>query len=343
MIKQQQNFSQKMLDWHHKHGRKNLPWQGQNPYHVWISEIMLQQTQVSKVKDYFKNFVDKFPTLKHLAKADVEHVLANWSGLGYYNRARNLHKAAQKCFKQHGGKLPSDLKKLMDLPGIGKTTAGAILSLSMNKPFAILDGNVKRVLSRVFAVSDEKISALDKKLWALSEQLVSQDNPKDYNQSLMDLGSMVCKRVRPVCHDCPLKDDCLAYNRDEIALYPQTKKRTKKVNITFYALMVLDQQKVFLQQRAAQGIWPELWFLPTFDHIDELNEACSELRLTMVAEFAVEHILTHRIFDIRVTYAKGSSTGPISGQWIDVADLNSKPHPSALQKILQRFEINAIK
>ncbi len=342
MTNQQQTFSQKMLDWHCEYGRKNLPWQGQNPYYVWISEIMLQQTQVSKVKDYFKNFIHKFPTLTQLAKADVADVLASWSGLGYYNRARNLHKTAQTCLRKYEGNLPSDLKSLMDLPGIGKTTAGAILSLSMNKPYAILDGNVKRVLSRVFAVRNEKISALDKKLWNLSEQLVSQDNPKDYNQSLMDLGSMICKRAQPKCYDCPLIDDCLAYKRNEIALYPQAKKQTKKIKKTIYALMVLDQEKVFLQQRENHGIWPQLWFLPTFDQLDELNQSCKNLPLTAVAEFSVEHILTHRIFDIQVTYASGKSTGFITGQWFEIADLDSTPHPSALQKILQRFEPHAL-
>ena len=337
MKKTHQSFSEKMLNWHAKRGRKHLPWQGKNPYHVWISEIMLQQTQVSKVVVYFENFMNKFPSLKHLAKADISEVLASWSGLGYYNRAKNLHKTAQVCVEIHEAALPLDLKSLMDLPGIGKTTAGAILSLSKNMPYAILDGNVKRVLSRVFAVSDKKLSALEKKLWALTESLVSQTNPKDYNQSLMDLGSMVCKRAKPLCPDCPVSDQCLAYQKNEIALYPQAKNKIRKVDIALHALMIIDGDQVFLQKRDTAGIWPDLWFLPCYDNKQELIDICKELPLTMVAEFSVQHILTHRIFDIRVTYAHGVSTKNIEGHWYERSSLQNVPHPSALTKVLNHF------
>ena len=334
MIDNQAMFSNKMLQWHEEYGRKNLPWQGQNPYYVWISEIMLQQTQVKKVILYFNNFMKQFPTLEKLSQADIQQVLSCWSGLGYYNRAKNLHNSAKICAKEHANELPIQFEQLLSLPGIGKTTAGAILSLSLNLPYAILDGNVKRVISRVFTVSHEKPAVLNKKLWEIVDQLLPKDQAKDYNQSLMDLGSMVCKRSKPLCSACPLAEICKAYQLDQINRYPQAKTKTRQLNKTLHALMIRNQGEIFLQQRPANGIWPQLWFLPTFENRQELLQECEKLDTTEVDKLSIEHILTHRIFDIQVTCVN-SSNNTMAGKWQKIEDIKLLPHPTALIKIIE--------
>ncbi|MBL4773060.1 MAG: A/G-specific adenine glycosylase [Alcanivoracaceae bacterium] len=344
----------KILDWFEKHGRKNLPWQGKNLYHVWISEIMLQQTQVSKVIDYFNNFITKFPSLRLLALADIQEVLACWSGLGYYNRARNLHKTAQICAREHKGKLPKELLKLIELPGIGRTTAGAILSLAENLSYPILDGNVKRVMSRAFAISADKNSVLDKKLWKIATELVPQNSAKKYNQALMDLGSMVCTRSKPLCQQCPLMKQCSAYQLNQVDLYPQKKVKTKQIEKIYHALMLVNNNKVFLQQREAEGIWPLLWFLPLFDS-EEAMLSVKQLRINnkiKISNFAITHVLTHRKLDLRVFCINSLDANfdfkidklkNNKGQWIELSEFKRLPHPTALTKIIQYYQTKVIK
>ncbi|MEB3330796.1 MAG: A/G-specific adenine glycosylase, partial [Candidatus Sericytochromatia bacterium] len=203
-------FEQLVLRWFERHGRKHLPWQqNPTPYQVWISEIMLQQTQVGTVIDYYQRFMARFPTLPDLAKAPQNHVLAHWSGLGYYARARNLHRCAQLVLSHHQGQLPQALDDLIALPGIGRSTAGAIRSLGHHLPAAILDGNVKRVLSRVYRVDGaaDQSSTL-KGLWALSEQLTPTENTAAFNQAMMDIGALICTAKNPSCSSCPLQSLC---------------------------------------------------------------------------------------------------------------------------------------
>jgi len=202
-------FQSRLLDWHKQHGRTTLPWQKNiNPYRVWISEIMLQQTQVTTVIPYYQRFIKSFPTIKKLASAPLDDVLAHWSGLGYYARARNLHRAAQIIVDQGW---PDTVEGLSELPGIGRSTAGAILSFAMNTRAPILDGNVKRVLTRAYAIEGwAGNTAVTQQLWALAETLTPKKNIATYTQAIMDLGSLVCTRTKPKCHDCPMHNHCLA-------------------------------------------------------------------------------------------------------------------------------------
>ena len=329
---QQQAFAQQVVSWYQHSGRKNLPWQKRNPYYVWLSEIMLQQTQVVKVIDYFNRFIVRFPTLKDMAMSKQQEVLALWSGLGYYNRARNLHKAAGLCVQKHHGELPQNLSDLIALPGIGRSTAGAILSLAFDQPVSILDGNVKRVFSRHFMVDgDPTKAATQKALWGLADAHMSQSNPRDYNQALMDIGATVCSRNNPDCKRCPVMTSCAANSQDQIAHYPWPKKAVKKQTVEMYPLLQIRQGQVFLCQRPADGIWPQLWFLP-------MQQAGTDV--LNAAAFTVEHILTHRrlLLNVIVETTDRQAQKHESGCWVDIDKLSDYPHPVALQKILQIYE-----
>lgn len=274
------DFQQNILKWFDHHGRKDLPWQ-QTPtsYRVWISEIMLQQTQVSVVKSYYPGFMQRFPDITTLANARQDEVLALWSGLGYYSRARNLHKAAQIIRDQHQGRFPESPGELEALPGIGKSTAGAILSLALQQPAAILDGNVKRVLARCFAIAGwpGKSSVL-KELWSLSERLTSTTRPRDYNQAMMDLGATLCSRSNPNCLQCPLQQDCLACSQQQQHLYPGKKTAKKIPHRHIQMLLIRDAAgRVLLEKRPQTGIWAGLWSLPEAAAGDEADSACHQL------------------------------------------------------------------
>lgn len=322
------DFSNSVLEWYHKYGRKNLPWQTDNPYHVWVSEVMLQQTQVVKVIDYFNRFIQQFPSLKALASAQEQQVLAMWSGLGYYNRARYLHRAANICCDRFSGVLPSELNDLMGLPGIGRSTAGAIMSLAYNKPVSILDGNVKRFFSRCFTVngSPNQGSTL-KKLWVLADRYISDQQPKQYNQALMDIGSMVCTRRQPKCDVCPVQSVCFAYKKDVVNQYPQPRKSVTKKNMQLSISLTIHNNKIYLIQRDSAGIWPELWFLPAFECTDR------------PADMVVQHILTHRNLLLEVYIVNYENMKESSyGCWINIDNLKNYPHPVALNKILRNYE-----
>ncbi len=259
-------LSKKLIPWQQKKGRHDLPWQQDpTPYRVWVSEIMLQQTQVETVKAYYLRFMQHLPRLQDLAASSEETVLQLWTGLGYYARARHLHRAAQIITDQWGGVIPADLEMLMALPGIGRSTAGAILSLGMKKSAVILDGNVKRVLSRVYAIAawpgDSKI---EQQLWALAHTHTPKTNAPIYNQALMDLGATVCTRRSPQCSVCPLRTICLAYRQQQQAHIPYPKpKRTLPLVEGF--MLVLWHEKnnaVLLEKRPAPGIWGGLWCFP---------------------------------------------------------------------------------
>ncbi len=262
-------FSEKLLAWFDQHGRKDLPWQKDiNPYRVWVSEIMLQQTQVKTVIPYYEKFMASFPDVEALANADQDTVLKHWSGLGYYARARNMHKAAKMICSDFSGEFPDDLEAMQSLSGIGRSTAAAILSIASNQPQAILDGNVKRVLSRVFAVEGwPGKSEVLKKLWVLAEQTIPKSRNADYTQAIMDLGATLCTRSKPRCEDCPLKADCLAFRQGKQTDYPG--KKPKKVMPEKQTVMLIiknEQQEVFMQKRPPVGIWGGLWCFPQFDN-----------------------------------------------------------------------------
>ena len=268
------SFSQKVLQWFDAHGRKNLPWQKNiNPYRVWISEVMLQQTQVMRVIPYFENFITYFPTVIELATADQDDVLHLWSGLGYYNRARNLHKAARIIKNKFNGALPQSVKKLTDLPGISLSTAGAIASISMGIRTPILDSNVKRVLARYKAVSGLLGKAdTEKQLWQISEECTPYERISDYTQVMMDLGAMICTKTNPSCMLCPLQNDCKAHCSGQETLYPQFRPKKDKPEKFIKMLMVLNQyDEVLLEKRPSAGIWGGLWSFPEIPVDEELS------------------------------------------------------------------------
>jgi len=268
-------FQQHILAWFERQGRKDLPWQQDiTPYRVWLSETMLQQTQVATVIPYFNAFVEKFPTLDSLAQAPVDDVLHRWSGLGYYARAHNLHKTAQLIAEQ--GHFPESLDELMALPGIGLSTAGAILSIAFKKSHPILDGNVKRVLARFKAVSGwPGNSQVNKALWAISAQLTPVDRVAEYTQAMMDLGATICTRSKPACGDCPLESHCLARITGTVSVLP-TPKPAKILPVKQRILLLLSSNlnRILLEKRPPTGIWGGLWSLPEFDSVESAHDWC---------------------------------------------------------------------
>lgn len=262
---QRRAFANKVLDWFDEHGRKHLPWQqNPTPYRVWVSEIMLQQTQVATAIPYYEKFMQRFPDVEALATAPLDDVLAHWSGLGYYARARNLHKCAMKVVEQHDGDLPGSIAELEALPGIGRSTAGAILSLSRGMPEPILDGNVKRVLARCFAVEGwpGNKPVMDA-LWRISEQVTPTKRTGPFNQAMMDLGATLCTRSKPACDRCPLVKRCEACAHGNQLNYPGKKpKKILPVRSTTMLVCKNKQGKVLLIQRPPTGIWGGLWSFP---------------------------------------------------------------------------------
>lgn len=265
---QSKQFSTKILTWFDLHGRHNLPWQLKpNAYRVWLSEIMLQQTQVVTVIAYYQRFLQKFPTIQSLADASVDDVLALWAGLGYYARARNLHKTAQLVCREWKGEFPNSIDDMQSLPGIGRSTAAAILTFAKQQSHAILDGNVKRVIARHYEVDGwYGTSATLKELWRLSEILTPNKKTAEFNQAMMDMGATVCTRAKPQCSTCCINGTCLAYKNKSWSQYPNAKPKKKNPLKQAYLVMLKQNDSVYLEKRPASGIWGGLWSLPEFDN-----------------------------------------------------------------------------
>jgi len=262
----------RLLAWFERHGRRNLPWQRDpTPYRVWASEIMLQQTQVSTVVPYFERFMEHFPDVQSLAAAPVDEVLHLWSGLGYYARARNMHAAAKRMVADFGGEFPATVEQAMGLPGVGRSTAGAILALSRGERHPILDGNVRRVLARCFAVEGwPGERAVDTRLWDLSEACTPHEHVDRYTQAIMDLGATVCTRSKPACAPCPLGPVCVAKAKELQASLPTPRpvKRDRPLRKVYMLVAVDRERSVLLEQRPASGVWGGLWSCPEFADVD---------------------------------------------------------------------------
>ncbi len=304
-------FSRWLLTWYDGYGRKSLPWHHDvTPYRVWVSEIMLQQTQVATVIDYYQRFMAQFPNVMVLADADLDAVLHQWSGLGYYARGRNLHKAAQLIRDQYTGVFPLQFEQLLELPGIGRSTAGAILAFSTGERQVILDGNVKRVLCRYHAVDGwPGRAAVSKQLWQLADQHTPQRRVAEYTQAIMDLGATCCTRSNPRCESCPLRSECRAYRQGETKRYPFSKPR-KTVPIRAAALLLLlnESGDVLLQQRPPMGVWGGLWSLPELPQGAAVNDWCQnhlgcQVDLIEVGE-AFRHTFSHFHLDITPHYLR---------------------------------------
>ena len=271
------DFARRVLAWFDRHGRRDLPWQQEpNPYRVWVSEIMLQQTQVATVIPYFERFMSRFPTIGALAHARVDEVMALWAGLGYYARARNLHQAARLLQERNGGRFPLTLAEVQELPGVGRSTAGAILSLACGHCHPILDGNVKRVLCRHRLIDGWPGQAIvQERLWALAEGLTPAERTGAYNQAMMDLGATLCTRNRPGCDRCPLMTDCLASAQGEVMAYPRPRPPRTLPRRTVQFLLLCNQRgEWLLERRPPAGIWGGLWSLPECAEDEQPAEWC---------------------------------------------------------------------
>ncbi|MDD5228228.1 MAG: A/G-specific adenine glycosylase [Methylococcales bacterium] len=310
------DFAAALLTWFNTHGRKDLPWQhDKSPYRVWLSEIMLQQTQVATVIPYFQAFIAQFPTIEILAAAPLDDVLLRWAGLGYYARARNLHNAAQAIVKL--GYFPNTLPELLALSGIGKSTAGAILSIAFKQSQPILDGNVKRVLARFYAVSGwTGLGDVEKKLWAMSEKITPIEGCDDYTQAIMDLGATLCTRRNPRCVDCPMSTACVAFSTQTIDNYPSPKPpKTLPVKKIIFLMIHNEQQQIWLEQRPMKGIWGGLWSLPEVEMLADAENWCDEQHFTIQSQRILatqRHTFSHYHLDytplqLEVKSAKNSN------------------------------------
>ncbi len=269
------DFAARVLRWYDDHGRRDLPWQNTgDAYRVWISEIMLQQTQVQTVIPYYTRFMHRFPDVLTLAGAELDEVLQHWSGLGYYARARNLHHAAEIIRDEHHGRFPSTIEAVSELPGIGRSTAGAILALTHGQRHPILDGNVKRVLARHAAIEGwPGRTAVAKQLWQLAEARTPVARVGDYTQAMMDLGATLCTRSKAACASCPVNGDCVAFSRGEVQRFPERKpKKAKPLREATMVLAVADGA-VYLERRPASGIWGGLW---SFPEVSDVGGWCAQ-------------------------------------------------------------------
>ena len=333
-------FARHMVDWQRQHGRQSLPWQNtRDPYRVWLSEIMLQQTQVSTVLDYFARFLERFPDVAALATAEQDDVLALWSGLGYYSRARNMHRCAQDVMTRFGGAFPQDAQALQTLPGIGRSTAAAIAAFCFHERVAILDGNVKRVLSRVLGYADDlAVAKNEKRLWDIAQELLpgqSEDMPR-YTQSLMDLGATVCLPRKVQCESCPVSAMCQAKAKGAPLAYPVKTRKLKRSSATLWLLWAVNAQgQVWLQKRPDKGIWAGLFSLPVFDTEDQLLAAWPQARGAHYIE-PWKHVLTHRdlhLHPVRLTGAARQSPD-CDGQWVDAAAWPELGLPAPIRTLL---------
>jgi A/G-specific adenine glycosylase len=343
-------FNQLVVNWFKKHGRKDLPWQHHpTPYRVWISEIMLQQTQVNTVIPYYLKFMETFPTLQALSSATDDQVMALWSGLGYYSRARNLHKTALELSNNKSPSLPDTLDELVALPGIGRSTAGAILSLSMNKKAAILDGNVKRVLARHFQVSGwPGDSAVLKELWQLSELLTPDNSVNQYNQAMMDLGATLCTRSKPNCSACPISESCLSYKQSNQADYPgKKKKKVLPIKHQKFYLLINDSNELLMEKRPATGIWGGLWTPPSSDTELEIESYLSEQlnievsSTEMLPEF--RHTFSHfhlQISPIKAIFSNFNGTSESKLRWDSIENWLNQGIPAAVRIMLNSIKHN---
>ncbi len=357
-----QHFAERLVDWQRCHGRHDLPWQdGTDPYRVWLSEIMLQQTQVSVVLRYYPRFLQRFPSVHALAAASEDEVLAQWSGLGYYRRARNLYRCAQQICHEHGGVFPRTAHELQQLAGIGRSTAAAIAVFCFGEHDAILDGNVKRVLSRSHAVPASASKATElRALWNLAQRLLPNHDIQAYTQGLMDLGATVCKPRNPSCPQCPFQSDCSvrqagfdAAPRLDAASGPHSwqpdwntsarpaKARRKQSWVLLWAKDVqADSDTIWLERRGATGIWPGLWCLPLFGSHEQALRHAAQLgvlsghRLHPVTRHALSHV-DLQLEPLQVSITPIPGTREAGGNWFALPAALALGLPAPVRKLLQ--------
>ncbi|MBP8021286.1 MAG: A/G-specific adenine glycosylase [Limnohabitans sp.] len=336
-------FAKRLVAWQHEHGRHDLPWQqNRDPYRVWLSEIMLQQTQVSTVMGYFQRFLDRFPTVNALAQAHQDEVLGLWSGLGYYSRARNLHRCAVQVVAEFGGVFPADVTALKPLPGMGPPTEPAMAPWCFSNRLATLDANVKRVLSRFHGFDhDLSVSAHEKQLWHLAQAALpaaAQDMPS-YTQGLMDLGATLCTHRRPDCPRCPMQDDCVALAEQRPEHYPVKTRKVKRSAQSLWLLCAVTKEgDVWLQQRPAKGVWASLFTQVLFDSEEALQAAVpAKWRKQLQAAAAFVHVLTHKDLHLHAVHLRLDKPVPLgAGAWFEATQWPVLGLPAPVRKLLER-------
>ena len=342
------HFASRLIEWQQHHGRRDLPWQGtRDAYRIWISEIMLQQTQVATVIPYYRRFLDRFPDVGSLAAAPAEEVMAAWAGLGYYARARNLHRCAQRILTEHEGKFPQEAGVIAKLPGIGRSTAAAIAAFAYGARAAILDGNVKRVLCRCFGIDGfPGGKGVEKSLWDLAESLLPLSGIETYTQALMDLGATLCTRSRPACPACPLRAQCVARREDRVAELPAPRPRRERPHRAATVLILVQDARVLLEQRPPTGLWGGLLALPEMEGevatlLDEV-QARLGCHIESAQQMAtLRHAFTHFTLEMRPLLCCVTHTADAVRQdrlrWLPLTKLEQAPLPAPVRKLLRRI------
>ena len=366
------HFSKKLIAWHQQSGRSGLPWQGnRDPYAVWVSEIMLQQTQVATVLERYPRFMKRFPTVKKLASADVDEVLAEWAGLGYYSRARNLHACAKQVVDEFSGKFPNDPLLLEQLKGIGRSTAGAIAAFAFHERAPILDANVKRILARIFAVEGAlQDKVVNERLWKLAEDLLpsKREDMPVYTQALMDFGATWCTSRKPVClsdeKQCPYLKDCQANLSDQVLLFPEKKLKAKSPEFNCDMLLIRSGNAILLQKRSSKAIWGGLWSLPespwqprvaanqaldinATDLLatvlpDEKTASLSKAFQKLVRGEQIKHVFTHRRLWMQIWEASLSKQSEFLSpdlKWVPLTQLGRYGLPQPIKVLLQKLSL----
>jgi A/G-specific adenine glycosylase len=341
-------FATRLIEWHQRHGRHDLPWQGtRDPYRIWVSEIMLQQTQVRTVVPYYTRFLAHFPDVAALAAAPLEEVLAAWAGLGYYARARNLHRCARRVVAEHGGAFPRDPEAIARLPGIGRSTAAAIAAFAHGTRAPILDGNVKRVLCRCFGIAgfpgDKRV---EQHLWELADSLLPSNRIETYTQGLMDLGAIVCTRARPDCLRCPLRDQCVARREQRIAELPMPRARRERPRKTATVLILLHGDRVLLERRPPTGIWGGLLALPEAERGPaSLHEDVRQrlgCRIESTRELAsLRHAFSHFVLEMRPLLCRVVPAADTVREdrlhWLSLHETEEAALPAPVKKLLRQI------
>lgn len=339
------DFAARLVSWHTQHGRKGLPWQGtSDPYRVWLSEIMLQQTQVATVIPYYQRFLERFPTLAALAAAPVDEVMPLWSGLGYYARARNLHKCARTVVEKHGGEFPRDAAQIAELPGIGRSTANAIASFCFGAQTPILDGNVKRVFARCFGIEGfPGTLKVDREMWVLAEQLMPGKNAGTYTQAQMDLGATICTRGKPLCARCPLNDLCVAFREGRVAELPAPRPKKAVPEREGVFLIMQSEHGILLEQRPPSGIWGGLLCLPELPAGADAAQYAQQHYGVTAQEWqelpALRHTFTHFRLTLRplrasVTHMPTAMESRL--RWLAVSDYAAAALPTPIRTLLEQ-------
>jgi len=346
-MRRRPSFSARVARWQRRHGRRDLPWQSaRDAYRIWLSEVMLQQTQVAVVIPYYERFVARFPDVRALARAAQDDVLALWSGLGYYGRARNLHRAAREVVRAHGGEFPRDFDSLVALPGIGRSTAAAIAAFAAGERRAILDGNVKRVLARHAGIGGDPASAaVSAKLWSEAEARLPRAGIAAYTQGMMDLGATICVRTRPRCDACPVADDCVARRQKRVAEFPGRRARAARRRERTVMLVIVSRGEVLLEKRPSEGIWGGLWSLPEAAPGEDVpavvKRRCGLEAASLEALAPFEHGFTHFTLEVqplRVGLAPGRRRAPPPPMtWMPLSELRGAALPAPVRKLLDQL------